>query len=229
VISLAQSANFSTGDPVSGFGVPAGATVSSVAGNQVTIGQPATASTTVVSGGTLQGDYKTIAMASTVGIVPGMSVTGPYLAAGAQVVGVTASSVTLGAPVDPMQFFTPIASASGQLPQDRASVYFATSLSSLFTVGSLIASPVLPVTARARITGFRNSRMAIGKNVTEYKIAAISVAALPGAGNSTWTIYNEITPSAGTYTFSATNQTYTFRADNFLPYGSFPGVGTFFT
>jgi lambda family phage minor tail protein L len=229
IITLAQAASLSSGDPVSGFGMQAGATVVSTNGNQVTISQPATASTTVVRGGTLQGDYRTIAMASTVGIVPGMSVTGPYLGAGAQVVGVTASSVTLGAPVDPMQFFTPIASASGQLPQDRASVYFATSLSGLFTVGSLIASPVLPVTARARITGFRNSRMAIGKNVTEYKIAAISVAALPGAGNSTWTIYNEITPSAQTYTFSATNQNYTFRADNFLPYGSFPGVGTFFT
>jgi hypothetical protein len=67
-----------------------------------------------------------------------------------------------------------------------------------------------------------------GKNVQKYRTADISIAAST-TGDYTWTIYNEITPSAGTYTFSATNQTYTFRTDSYLPYGSFPGVGTFFT
>jgi lambda family phage minor tail protein L len=228
VISLAQSANFSTGDPVSGFGVPAGATVVSPSGYQVTISQPATASTTVVSGGTLQGDYQTIAMASTVGIVPGMSVSGTYLGAGAQVVGVTAGAVVLGAPVDPMQFFIPIASAGGQLSGNRMSINFASTLSGLFTVGSLIGSSVLPAPARARILGFRDLTLIFGKNVQKYRTADISIAAST-TGDYIWTIYNEITPSAGTYTFSATNQTYTFRTDSYLPYGSFPGVGTFFT
>jgi lambda family phage minor tail protein L len=237
IITIQRAILFSAGDPVSGFGVPAGATVSSVFNNQVTISQNATASTTVVRGGTLQGDYRTIAMASTVGIVPGMSVSGTYLGAGAQVVGVTTSSVTLGAPVDPMQFFIPIASAGGSLPsrsrsmtrpEERTAVYFPATLSSLFVIGSLIASPVLPVTARARILAFRNATFALGKILVRYKIADLSVAALE-TGEYVWTIYNETAPVSQTYTFSATNQTYTFRADSTLPYGSFPGVGTFFT
>jgi lambda family phage minor tail protein L len=228
IITIQRAILFSTGDPVSGFGVPAGATVSSVFNNQVTISQPATASTTVVRGGTLQGDYRTIAMASTVGIVPGMSVSGTYLGAGAQVVGVTASTVVLGAPVDPMQFFIPIASAGGQLSGNRMSINFASTLSGLFTVGSLIGSSVLPAPARARILGFRDLTLTLGKTVQKYRTADISIAAST-TGDYIWTIYNEIAPSAQTYTFSATNQTYTFRTDSYLPYGSFPGVGTFFT
>ena len=118
--------------------------------------------------------------------------------------------------------------AGGNIPQERSSVYFATTLSSLFTIDSLIASPILPVTARARITGFRDSTFTLGKTVVKYKIATLSVAA-SNTGEYFWTIYNETTPASATYTFSATSQTYTFRADSTLPYGSYPGIGTFFT
>jgi hypothetical protein len=44
---------------------------------------------------------------------------------------------------------------------------------------------------------------------------------------ATWTFYVFAGISSATYTFFATNQTYTFRADANIPYGSFPGVGTY--
>jgi hypothetical protein len=34
---------------------------------------------------------------------------------------------------------------------------------------------------------------------------------------------------AATYNFVSTNGNYTFRADASIPYGSYPGVGAFFT
>ena len=229
IITLAQSASFSTGDPVSGFGVPAGATVSSVAGNQVTISQNATATTTVVRSGTLQGDYQTIAMASTVGIVPGMSVTGPYLGAGAQVVGVSGTTVTLSSVVDLTQFFTVVGSATSFVTVNQ-SVYFieGTSLS----VGWYAASSVMPLNRRAQIAGIRNQtyKTTIGRTTQVTRRTIADITQNQGSTlSAAWTFYVFAGIPSGTYTFSATNQTYTFRADNFLPYGSFPGVGTFFT
>jgi lambda family phage minor tail protein L len=228
VITLSQATSLSTGEPVSGFALPAGTTVSSVAGNLVTVSQSATGTTSVARTGTLQANYSTIVLSSAAGIIPGMSVTGTYLPANAQVVSVAGNTVTLSSPADLAQFFTAVATAAGNIPQERSSVYFATTLSSLFTIDSLIASPILPVTARARITGFKDSTFTFGKNVVKYKIATLSVAA-SNTGEYFWTIYNETTPASATYTFSATSQTYTFRADSTLPYGSYPGIGTFFT
>jgi len=228
IITLDQAGSFSTGDPVTGFGLPAGTTVSSVAGNLVTVSQNATATTSISRAGALQRDYQTITMASTAGIVPGMSAAGAYLPANAQVISVAGNTVTLGSPADPAQFFTAIAAAAGNLSGNRLSVEFSASLSGLFTVGSLIASDVLPVTARAQILGFRDMRLAFGKNVFRYRVADINIAA-SNTGSYLWTVYNETAPVAATYTFNATSRNYTFKADAVIPYGSFPGIGTFFT
>jgi hypothetical protein len=167
-------------------------------------------------------------MASTAGIVPGMSAAGAYLPANAQVISVAGNTVTLDSPADPAQFFTAIAAAAGNLSGNRLSVEFSASLSGLFTVGSLIASDVLPVTARAQILGFRDMRLAFGKNVFRYRVADINIAA-SNTGSYLWTVYNETAPVAATYTFNATSRNYTFKADAVIPYGSFPGIGTFFT
>lgn len=234
IITLAQAASFSTGDPVSGFGVPAGATVSSVAGNQVTISQPATASTTVVSGGTLQGDYRTIALASTVGIVPGMSVSGTYLGAGAQVTAVAGNTVTLGAPADLTQFFVQVGSANSRivLYPDRFGVYF--DKGTPLTIEWYATGPGMPLSRLCQIVGIKyQSQQITGFNrsspVANYFSVATMSQVITTGQIGLWRFYVPGFISSATYTFSATNQIYTFRADNALPYGSFPGVGTFFT
>jgi len=226
ILTLAQASSFSTGDPVTGFGLPAGTTVVSVAGTQVTVSQNATASTGVVTTGTLQTNYQTIIVSSATGIVPGMLVTGNYLPANAQVVAVSGTTITLGAPVDPMQFFTVLGTTGGQVSGNRTSVLIS-SLPGTFTVGSLIAnSIVLPVTARARIANIRNVSILFGKSVTNYAAVDLTIATA-NTGVYTWSVYSETAPSAATYTFFATNQTYTFRSDANIPYGSYPGVGQY--
>jgi hypothetical protein len=228
ILTLAQASSFSTGDPVTGFGLPVGTTVSSVSGTQVTVSQNATATTGVVTTGTLQTNYQTIVVSSAAGIVPGMLVVGTYLPANAQVVAVSGTTITLGAPVDPMQFFTVLGTTGGQVSGNRTSVLIS-SLPGTFTVGSLIAnSIVLPVTARARIANIRNVSILFGKSVTNYAAVDLTIATA-NTGVYTWGVYSETAPSAATYTFFATNQTYTFRADANIPYGSFPGIGTYTT
>ena len=59
------------------------------------------------------------------------------------------------------------------------------------------------------------------------KIAVVSQSGNPG--EYTWSAYTGGTISAATYSFAATSRNYTFKADAVIPFGSFPGIGTFFT
>ena len=233
ILTLTQASSFSTGDPVTGFGLPAGTTVSSVSGALVTLNQNATATTNVVRTGTLQTDYQTIIVSSATGISPGMTVVGTYLPAGAQVVTVSGTTITLGTPVDPTQFFTALDSTGGRLTGNRTSV-LVSSLPGAFTVNRIISSEYVPATARARITNIRHVGISTGKSVNMYNVLDLSIAAnypvrIFSSPLFTWTVYSESAPSAATYTFFATNQTYTFRANANLPFGSYPGVGTYTT
>jgi lambda family phage minor tail protein L len=231
IITLGQSVSFSTGDPVSGFGLPGGTTVSSVAGNLVTVSQNSTASTYVTTTGTIQSNYTQIVLSSAAGIIPGMAVFGNYLPANTQVVGVSGNTVTLSSPVALEQFFTTAwtrTSAAARYRRERNKVYFA-DLSTPITVGQFISSSVLPLSRKAVITGVFNVFFGSAKvGLSRYKIAAISQEAASNA-SVVWTAYTGGAIPAATYNFVSTNGNYTFRANASIPYGSYPGVGAFFT
>jgi phage-related protein len=228
VITLDQAGSFSTGDPVTGFGLPAGTTVLSVAGNLVTVSQNATATSSVSSTGTISVAGTQIVLASAAGIIPGMTVSGSYLPANSQVVAVAGNTVTLSSPVPLEQFFTLAWTKAGTLPafENRDKVYFS-DLTTPIVVGQYIASPGLPLSRRAVITGIINRVTAQGKTVIKQKIAVVSQSGNPG--EYIWGAYTGGTIPAATYSFNATSRNYTFKADAVIPYGSFPGIGTFFT
>ena len=226
IITLGQSVSFSTGDPVSGFGLPGGTTVSSVAGNLVTVNQNSTASTFVTSAGTIQSNYTQIVLSSASGIIPGMAVFGNYLPGNTQVVGVSGNTVTLSSTVDATQFYSVIGSFTGTA--DRNIVQVATNAAG--SVGQLVANNVaMPLSRGAVITEVRYYWISVGKGgSSQRKVYTISqsVASRRAVAFSIYQ-FNGI-PSA-TYNFISTNGNYTFRANSNLPYGSFPGVGAFFT
>ena len=229
ILTLTQASSFSTGDPVTGFGLPSGTTVSSVAGTQVTLNQNAFASTGVVTTGTIQGNYTQIVVSSATGITPGMGVVGNYLPANCQVVAVSGTTITLSSTVDLTQFFSVVGSATSLVTVNFA-VYFPQATS--FTVGWFLASSVMPLNRYAQITNKRSLTVKVpsGRNVSvsRYTIADIS----QNQGNNAdaaWTFYVFAGIPSATYTFFATNQTYTFRANTNIPFGSFPGVGTYTT
>jgi lambda family phage minor tail protein L len=231
VITLDRSTSLSTGDPVSGFGLPGGTTVSSVAGNLVTVSQNSTASTYVTTTGTIQSNYTQIVLSSAAGIIPGMAVFGNYLPANTQVVGVSGNTVTLSSPVAPEQFFNTAwtrTSTAARYRSDRNKVYF-TDLSTPITVGQFISSSVLPLSRKAVITGVLKGYFGSTKvGLSRYKIAVISQEAATNA-SVVWTAYTGGTIPAATYNFVSTNGNYTFRANASIPYGSYPGVGALFT
>jgi lambda family phage minor tail protein L len=225
IITLGQSVSFSTGDPVSGFGLPGGTTVSSVAGNLVTVNQNSTASTYVTTTGTIQGNYTQIVLSSASGIIPGMAVFGNYLPGNTQVVGVSGNTVTLSSTVDATQFYSVIGSFSGTA--DRNTIQVA--LNAAGSVGQLIANSVaMPLSRGAIITEVRYYWITAGRTFSKRKVYTISqfVASRQTVEFSIYQ-FNGI-PSA-TYNFVSTNGNYTFRANASIPYGSYPGVGAFFT
>ena len=227
VISLGQSVSFSTGDPVSGFGLPSGTTVSSVAGNLVTVNQNSVASTYVTRTGTIQGNYTQIVLSSASGIIPGMAVFGNYLPGNTQVVGVSGNTVTLSSTVNATQFFTAIGSFSGTANRSEITV----DRNAAGSVGQLIACEpfaYMPLSRGAVITSVRYIWISFGGRggSSPRKVYTISQA-VANRGFATFSIYQFNGIPSATYNFVSTNGFYTFRANSNLPFGSYPGVGQF--
>jgi phage-related protein len=225
VITLDQSVSLSTGDPVAGFGLPGGTTVSSVAGNLVTVSQNSSASTYVTTTGTIQSNYTQIVLSSAAGIIPGMAVFGNYLPANTQVVGVSGNTVTLSSTVDSTQFYSVIGSFAGTA--DRNTIQVATNAAG--SVGQLVANSVaMPLSRGAVITNVRYSWITVGRGFQRRKVYTISQS-VASRQTVVFSIYQFNGIPSATYNFVSTNGNYTFRANASIPYGSYPGVGAFFT
>jgi phage-related protein len=227
-IAMSQGVSFSSGDPVSGFGLPAGTTVTSVSGNVVFVSQNATASSFATSTGTITGDGSQIVLSNAAGIAPGMFVSGAYLPANCQVVAVAGNTVTLSSPVPLEQLYTAVwtifGSASGTY---RNLIYFDISVPAV--AGQFIGSSVMPLSRKAVITDILNGWSGSAKvGVTRYKIAQISQA-VASDDSVSWTAYTPGAIPSATYSFAVSDANYTFRANAAIPYGSYPGIGSFVT
>jgi lambda family phage minor tail protein L len=237
VITMDQAASFSTGGPVTGFGLPASTTVSSVSGNLVTVSQNATATTTV-SGvtGTIQTNLSQIIVASATGLAPGMTVTGSYLQPNTQVTAVAGTTITIGTPADFGQFlsFALTDTAANDPFDNRASfatdrVYFDAPAS--FQVGQYIRSRSgsVPLTRGARVISIL-SAVNFGVSGASYTVAVLDTTYIYQRGaQGLWDFYDFGAIPAATYNFAAIDRNYTLKANVPIPYGSYPGVGAFFT
>ena len=226
IVTLEQAASFSTGDPVTGFGLPTGTTVSSVSNNLVTVSQNATASSSATATGTIQSNYTQIVLTSATGIAPGMAVTGNYLPANTQVTAVAGNTVTLSSTVDATQFYTVIGSFSGTA--DRSIIQVPTNAAG--SVGQLIAnSAIMPLSKGAVITEVRYSWISGARGGSTQIKAYIISQAVAKRQAATFSIYQFNGIPSATYTFTVTDPNYTFRANSSIPYGSYPGIGAFST
>ena len=232
IITLGQSVSFSTGDPVTGFGLPAGTSVSSVSSNLVTVSQNATATSSRTTTGTIQSNLNQIIVASAAGLGVGMTVTGNYLQPNTQITAISGTTLTLSVAIDLTQFLTVAATFTGY-PNPyhsiqgggnaTAAVYILIAIapSVPFAVGQYISSSLVPLSSRTKISslGSRFGWRVLNLDKTfTYRVTPV-----------TWTLYNASAISSATYTFTVTNPNYTFRANNSIPYGSYPGIGAFFT
>jgi phage-related protein len=228
VITLDQSASLSTGDPVTGFGIPAGTTVASVSNNLVTVSQNATITSSAVTTGTIQSNFTQIIVASATNIAPGMNVTGTYLSPNTQVVAVAGTTITLSSPADFSQFTTVVGSFTAALgflnivemaPGEPGNV------------GQFVSnSTYLPLSRGAQITQIGHYWSISNKVNTQYRYYDLSQNLDIYFEESVIFSLHQIgsIPSA-TYTFNVTDRNYTFRDAATIPYGSYPGVGTYFS
>jgi lambda family phage minor tail protein L len=232
VITLGQPASFSTGDPVSGFGLPTGTTVSSVSNNLVTVSQNATATSIRTTTGTIQSNLNQIIVASAAGLGVGMTVTGNYLQPNTQITAISGTTLTLSVAIDPTQFLSVAETFTGY-PNPyhlirgggnaTSAVYYLFVFPPYpsFAVGQYISSSLLPLSARAKISSLGS--------VFGYRILNLDKTFTYSKFPTTWTLYNLGAIPSATYTFTVTDPNYTFRANSSIPYGSYPGIGAFTT
>jgi hypothetical protein len=197
-----------------------------VSNNLVTVNQNATASSSVTTSGTIQSNYTQIIVTSATGIAPGMAISGNYLPADTQVVAVSGTTITLSSTVDATQFYSVIGSFVGTPTGNIIKVASNASGS----VGQIIAnSDVLPLFFGATITSIGYGYIVENKITSYSKFYTTSLGGAGGVGTVTFSIYQFNSIPSATYTFTATDRNYTFRDAGTIPYGSYPGVGQYFT
>jgi hypothetical protein len=153
------------------------------------------------------------------------------------VVAVAGNTVTLSSTVDATQFYSVIGSFDGQAGGSNIIV----DLNAPGSVGQLIANAiVLPLSRGAIITNVRFVWVRVGRGAQKRKVYDISQAIATDsilataesyiellALSTTFGIYQFSGIPSATYNFVSTNGNYTFRANAYIPYGSYPGIGAF--
>jgi lambda family phage minor tail protein L len=223
------------GNPIAGFGVPAGTTVASRSGNTITMSQAATATSSITGRtGTLSADGLSLTMTSVSGLAPGMTVSGNFVPSGTRISSISGNVLRLNIERNDL-----IRSSV-----DTALVQF-TAVAGAYKRG-LVSTDY---DARSlTIVGGSISGINVGDYVTgEHIYEGTQVSAIRGtdtiildrdgevavvrdkSGNTTpisfgVTFFVRRTPTAESYSFSASDR-YVFRSGGTIPFGSFPGVG----
>ena len=222
-ITLTPPTSLSAGTPITGHGIPAGTvTVGTVLdGTTFTLSQAANANTTATKTGTVQSNRTSIIVSDVVGLTLGMAVSGPYIPAGTTITGIAGNTVSLSQPA-PINFqvaFTRpninLVHVTGQTAYSHLYVINTAGIS----VGMAVTGPGLPSDLSARVTGLTTISF-LGVAIVSYAVAR--------PANGTYTFYASTAYASTTYIFTGST-TYAIRgASDSLPFGSFPGVGTYY-
>jgi lambda family phage minor tail protein L len=218
-LSTTELYRINVGDEIRGFGLPAGTTVVTKSAGSLTLSQSSTGSTTVTTTGTRSLFGLSITVASTTGILPGMTVTGSQIPTGTRISSVDTVNgiVYLNIAINPLVYLFG-ALTSGTL---RRSSITNTDYIDLGSTSGLVAgqyvdggnvyqnttiSSVIPSSNRIDLSKLQAIDIGINKVITlRFGTAQTAVSA--------------------SYTFAA-NTTYTIRPDATIPFGSFPSVGS---
>ena len=201
------------GEPIRGWGLPTGTTVSTVASaTTLTLSANATASSSASKTGTVSTSAATMTVANTTGLAVGMAVAGSYLS-GASIAGISGTTLTLNQ--RPYEVYkTATASVAGSI---FSGIIFTTRSITIDTTGLSVGMRVFGS------AGIDTTIATIGTG----SITLANYGSLPANGTPLTLYFLPPSPAASTYTFTA-DTTYAFRsAANELPFGSFPGVGSY--
>jgi len=223
------------GDPIAGFGVPAGTTVASRSGNTITMSQAATASSSITGRtGTLNADGTSLTVSSTAGLAPGMTVSGNFIPSNTRISSISGNVLRLSiernalvlSSVDTanVQFTSvPVSYQRGVASLDfdaRSLTVVSGSLSGINVNDYVSGDYIYQGTRVSALRGTntiildRDGQIAFQKERTGSNTPITFLAY--------FFVYK--TPTQETYSFTAPNR-YVFRSGGTIPFGSFPGVG----
>lgn len=210
VWTTASTTSILPGDPIRGYGLPTGTTVSTVTSStRLTLSANATATSSSSKTGTASATIATLVVANTTGLAVGMAVAGTYMN-DATITGISGTTLTLS-----------------QRPYQLAK---AATAAVETMVGGMVVSRSITIVTTGLSTGMRVFGSAgIDTTIATIGTGSITLASygnLPADGTALELYFITASPAAATYTFTA-DTSYAFRDPaNELPFGSFPGVGT---
>lgn len=211
-LSLASTNQISSGDPIKGFGLPSGTTVTSKTSTTLTVSSNAVASTTASGTGTMATTGLTITMVSVTGLAAGMTVTGTYVPANTTVrsVNTTTKVVTLNIATNTLLRGSATTKTGTYVGSSRINIANTSGIS----VNDYVSGD--GIYSGTKVTGIATNSYVLLNKAPQI------------ATNTTqsFTFYVPITPTAQTYSYSASN-VYVVRPEGTLPFGSFPGVSSY--
>lgn len=219
-LPVSSTSNLIPGHAIFGFGIPSGTTVVSVtSGTQVVMSQAATVSNPTTMTGTVSSAGPTMTVSNGSLLVPGMTVTGPMVPAGTTIRSISGNTLTLS---NRPYLFAGIGD------------FLYSYLSFLYSYRRYVQIPSLfgSISTGMVVFGSHSINSTVtSRYSTISSIALGSFGLLAGlTGQARVQLYFIPTnPSSGSYTFTASNQIIFRTKDGILPFGSFPGVGTYFT
>ena len=210
---------------IDGFGIPASTTVSSKAGNVITMSANATASTNVTVNGTLQNSNLTqIIVTSATGLGTSMTITGTAIQAGTTITGISGTTVTLNQVADVSALMS-VTNSALATPKESGSNLIKIDEDEVVSVGQIVTGAGISPTATARVINVvLNSDSEAVEGEEKWVYLDYNVAS---ETRSSYDFYTLGTQSAVSYTFKAPD-TYKINkpADGALPFGSFPSSGS---
>ena len=224
-LSSGQLSRVNIGDPVFGHGIPSGTTVAAKGSGSVTLSQAANSSSTLTRSGTLSANGLSLVVSSATGLLPGMAVSGANVPANTTIASVAGTTVNLSISYNPNSRGSSV-TRSVQVSKTGGTELWLLSNTSGITNNDLAGN-------NSGITAnnphgekvYTNTRITAITASTSVQISKLS--RFDNGDQFTAVFWQPVTFSSATYTFTGSPK-YTIRANNALPFGSFPGVGGFY-
>lgn len=224
-LTLPSTLSILPGEPVRGWGLPAGTTVAAVpSATTLTLSAAATASSTVTVTGDPSGTDAFMTVTSNTGLAVGHRVEGPYMN-GATITGISGTTITLSQrPYNVVKngVYSDVVDYDWiDIPSGTAGITVG-----MYAFGSFgVNKPVLVVEAfRVRI----DTVTTIKDSYSDLKrFGTVRRAKQSVSSSDVIAYFVDPNPAPASYTFT-TDQTYSFRdPGRVLPFGSFPGIGSY--
>ena len=224
-----QLARINVGDPIFGHGIQSGTTVASKGTSSLTLSQAANSSTVLTRTATLSATGLTLTFTgsntenSPANLRPGMAVSGANVPSGTTISSISGNTVTLSITYNSNARGTS-KTTSVQVEKGLFEVWIADNPADA-QVNDYAGNQSGVTTTQPHGTNVLAGTRVVGKDGNRLTLSTRS--SFDNGATFTAIFWQPRSFTGSTYTFTGSS-VYTVRANNSLPFGSFPGVGSFY-